>query len=47
MTSPSFLLSLAPSGLTLGEMLRIRDKSDFSIVSGFKCFNARGGVKNA
>ena len=47
MTSPTFLLSLAPSGLTLGEMLRMRDKSDFSIVSGFKCLNARGGVKNA
>ena len=47
MTSLTFLLSLAPSDLMLGEMLRMCDESDFSFVSGFKCLNPRGGVKNA
>ena len=43
MTSPTFLLSLAPSDLMLGEMSRMRDESDFSIVSGSQQPNARGG----
>ena len=32
--STTFLLSLAPSDLMLGEMSRTRDESDFYIVSG-------------
>ena len=43
MTSLTFLLSLAPSDLMLGEMSRMRDESDFSIVSGSMQPNARGG----
>ena len=47
MTSLTFLLSLAPSDLILGEMSRMHDESDLSIVSGSKGPNARGSVENA
>ena len=43
MTSLTFLLSLAPSDLMLGEMSRTLDESDFSIVSGSQQPNVRGG----
>ena len=45
MTSPTFLLSLAPSDLMLGEMSKKRNQSDFSIVSGSQRPNARGDVE--